>query len=119
MRMMATITAGGIIAIVTASPLQADARKDAKAQVAFGVAVAQQGLWREAIYRWERAVPIDPTYAAAYNDLAVAYEQAGLLDKAKDAYEQALALDPNNDAIRQNYEQFKEVHERSNRAEHQ
>ena len=118
MRMMATITAGGIIAILTSSPLQADARKDAKAQVAFGVTVAQQGLWHEAIYRWERAVKIDPTYAAAYNDLAVAYEQAGLVDKAKDAYEKALALDPHNDTIRQNYEQFKEIHERSNHAEH-
>ena len=119
MRRMALITAGGIIALLTSSPLHADARKDAKAQVAFGVVVAQRGLWREAIYRWERAIQIDPTYAVAYNDLAVAYEQVGLLDKAKDAYEKALALDPNNDAIRQNYEQFKEVHERSNRAEHQ
>ncbi len=118
MRMKATMAAGGIIAIVSSSPLQADARKDAKAQVAFGVTVAQQGLWREAIYRWERAVQIDPTYAAAYNNLAVAYEQAGLLDKAKTAYDRALALDPNNDMIRQNYEQFKEIHERSNPAEH-
>ena len=36
-----------------------------------------RGLWREAIYRWERAVEIDPSYAAAYNDLAIGYEHEG------------------------------------------
>jgi hypothetical protein len=46
-------------------PLAADARDDARRQVEFGIEVAQRGLWREAIYRWERAVSIDPTYAAA------------------------------------------------------
>ena len=33
---------------------------DAKAQVEFGINVAQRGLWREAIYRWEKAVELDP-----------------------------------------------------------
>ena len=47
--------------------------------------VAQKGLWREAIYRWEKAVEIDPSYAAAYNDLAIAYEHEGDLDKARKA----------------------------------
>ena len=39
----------------------ADARSDAKEQVEFGISVAQKGLWKEAIYRWERATQIDPT----------------------------------------------------------
>ena len=39
-------------------------------QVEFGIAVAQRGLWREAIYRWQRATEIDPTYAHAFNNLA-------------------------------------------------
>ena len=67
-----------------------------RTQVAFGINVAQRGLWREAIYRWEKAVEIDPTYAAAYNDLAIAYEHEGQLDKARKAYEKALELEPNN-----------------------
>ena len=67
-------------------------------QVAFGINVAQRGLWREAIYRWEKAVEIDPTYAAAYNDLAIAYEHEGQLDKARKAYEKALELEPDNAA---------------------
>ena len=62
---------------LAAAPLAADARDDAKKQVEFGISVAQRGLWREAIYRWERATQIDPTYAAAHNNLAIAYEHEG------------------------------------------
>ena len=102
-----------VVAVALASPSFADARTDAKAQVAFGINVAQRGLWREAIYRWERAVEIDPTYAAAYNDLAIAYEHEGQLDKARKAYEKALELDPNNTQVRQNYELFKEINDRT------
>ncbi len=102
-----------VVAVALASPSFADARTDAKAQVAFGINVAQRGLWREAIYRWERAVEIDPSYAAAYNDLAIAYEHEGQLDKARKAYEKALELDPNNTQVRQNYELFKEINDRT------
>ncbi|MCC7417461.1 MAG: tetratricopeptide repeat protein [Acidobacteria bacterium] len=103
-----------LLAAVAIQPsLAADPRGDAKAQVEFGIDVAQRGLWREAIYRWERAVELDPTYAAAYNDLAIAYEHEGQLGKARDAYEKALELDPDNVQIRQNYELFKEINDRS------
>src|SRR5438874_1790947 len=79
---------------------------NAKKQVEFGITVASRGLWREAIYRWQRAVEIDPSYAEAYNDLAVAYEHEGELDKARLAYEKALQLAPANTSIKQNYELF-------------
>src|SRR5688572_13968268 len=88
-------------------------RGPAKEQVEFGVQVAQRGLWREAIYRWERATQLDPTYAAAFNNLAVAYEQNGQLDKAREAYDKAIALEPNNQLIRQNYDLFKELNDRA------
>ena len=102
-----------------ASPLAADARGDAKKQVEFGVSVAQKGLWREAIYRWERACDIDPTYAAAHNNLAIAYEHEGELDKARAAYEKAIKLEPNNSYIKQNYELFKEINDRTTRKDGQ
>jgi Tfp pilus assembly protein PilF len=102
-----------VSAVLAASSAFADARQDAKSQVDFGVNVALRGLWREAIYRWEKAVDIDPTYAAAFNDLAIAYEHEGQLDKARKAYEKALALEPNNSQIRQNYELFKEINDRA------
>jgi type IV pilus assembly protein PilF len=95
------------------SPSFADAKSDAKSQVEFGINVAQRGLWREAIYRWQKATEIDPTYAAAYNDLAIAYEHEGQLDKARKAYEKAIELDPNNAQVRQNYELFKEINDRT------
>ena len=101
------------LALLSVCPVLADARADAKEQVAFGISVAQRGLWREAIYRWEKAVEIDPTYAAAHNDLAIAYEQEGQLDKARKAYEKALDLDPNNVQIRQNFDLFKEINDRA------
>ncbi|MBI3490597.1 MAG: tetratricopeptide repeat protein [Acidobacteria bacterium] len=109
------IVAAGV-ALVSASPSFADAKGDAKSQVEFGINVAQRGLWREAIYRWEKAVELDPTYAAAYNDLAIAYEHEGQLDKARKAYEKAIELSPNSEPIRQNYELFKEINDRTSAA---
>ena len=104
-------------AIVSAGTAFADARSEAKAQVEFGINVAQRGLWREAIYRWEKATEIDPTYAAAHNNLAIAYEHEGELDKARAAYEKALELEPTNTYIKQNYELFKEINDRTTRAD--
>jgi Tfp pilus assembly protein PilF len=104
---------------LSAVSLAADARGDAKKQVEFGIAVAQRGLWREAIYRWERATQIDPTYAAAHNNLAIAYEHEGELDKARAAYEKAVELEPGNSFIKQNYELFKEINDRTTRQDNQ
>src|ERR1051326_9177223 len=101
----------------SAAALAADARADAKKQVEFGIAVAQKGLWKEAIYRWERATQIDPEYAAAFNDLAIAYEHEGMLEKAGAAYERALKLEPNNPMVRHNFELFKEIHDRTNQSQ--
>jgi Flp pilus assembly protein TadD len=112
--MLTRVLAIAVLLAAFTGTTYADTRSDAKEQVAFGITVAQQGLWREAMYRWERAATIDPTYAAAYNNLGVAYEQEGLLDKARGAYERALELEPNNASIRQNYEMFKEIHDRTN-----
>ena len=68
-----------------ASPAFADRRADAKAQVEFGWDVAIKGLWNEAAYRWEKAVELDPSYAAAWNNLGIAYEHEGKFDQARKA----------------------------------
>ena len=102
-----------VFLLLSVAPSWADQRGQAKEQVEFGVQVAQRGLWREAIYRWERATQLDPTYAAAFNNLAVAYEQNGQLDKARAAYDKAIALEPNNQLIKQNYDLFKELNDRA------
>lgn len=102
-----------MVGVFGSRPAFADARDDARAQVEFGIKAAQNDLWREAIFRWQKAVEIDPTYAAAFNDLAIAYEHEGMPDKAREAYESALKLDGENEYIRQNYEMFKEINERA------
>ena len=102
-----------LLALVSAPAVWADERGQAKKQVEFGIQVAQRGLWKEAIYRWERAAQLDPTYAAAFNNLAVAYEHEGQLSRAREAYEKALALEPNNALVRQNYDLFKEINDRA------
>jgi Tfp pilus assembly protein PilF len=114
LRAFPLITLAALGLLLPARLAHADARHDAKTQVEFGIDVAQRGLWREAIYRWEKAVEIDPAYAAAFNDLAIAYEHEGQLQKARKAYDKALELEPNNAQIRQNYELFKEINDRTN-----
>jgi Tfp pilus assembly protein PilF len=94
---------------------RADDRGKSKEQVEFGIKVAQNGLWNEALYRWQKAVEIDPSYAAAWNNLAIAYEHEGKFENAKKAYEKALELDPKNLMIRQNYDLFKEINDRTKR----
>lgn len=104
-----------LLSALSAAPAYADARGDARQQVEFGIAVAQRGLWREAIFRWQRATELDPNYAQAFNNLAIGYEHEGDLAKAREAYDKALRLDPTNANIKQNYELFKEINERSGR----
>lgn len=109
----ALVVAAALSAFTT--PAYADNRGASKAQVDFGIKVAQSGLWKEALYRWEKAVELDPSYAAAWNNLAIGYEQEGRFDDADKAYQKALQLDPKNLAIRQNYDLFKEINERTKR----
>jgi Flp pilus assembly protein TadD len=106
-----------LVALVTfslvVSAQAGDQRDESKAQVEFGIVAAQKELWKEALYRWQRAVQIDPTYAAAYNNLAIAYEHEGKFEEARKAYEKALELDPQNQLIQQNYDLFKEINDRT------
>jgi Flp pilus assembly protein TadD len=96
------------------APVLADRRGDAKAQVAFGISVAQKGLWKEAVDRWKKAVQIDPTYGAAWNNLGIGHEQLGQFAEAREAYDKATRLEPNNNFIRNNYDLFREIYDRQN-----
>lgn len=116
--MSRTLLALGIFAfLLAASPAYArdNPRKEARAEVDFGISVAQKGLWREAIFRWKKAVELDPSYAAAWNNLAIAYEHEGQFESARDAYERAIKLDAGNNLIHQNYDFFKEINDRAKR----
>jgi Flp pilus assembly protein TadD len=104
-----------VVLIAVPAMALAQDRGKSKEQVEFGIKVAQNGLWNEALYRWAKATELDPTYAAAWNNLAIAYEHEGKFEEAKKAYEKALELDPKNLMIRQNYDLFKEINDRTKR----
>ena len=112
-----TIVLIGLLVTSSYTVTAADTRADARAQVEFGIEVAQKGLWREAIHRWERATNLDQTYAAAWNNLGIAYEHEGLFDKARNAYETALDIEPTNTMIQQNYDLFREINDRINESD--
>lgn len=103
------------LALGSATLLSADRRSESKAQVDFGIELAQKALWKEAEFRWEKAAELDPTYAAAWNNLGIAYEQQGKFAEAKKAYDKAIAIEPKNNFIRQNYDMFMEIYDRQNR----
>jgi Tfp pilus assembly protein PilF len=88
-----------------------------QSQLHFGILAAQRNLWDEAIFRWKKAVELDPDSAAAHNNLAVAYEQKGLLKEAEKEYKLALELNPKNEYIQANYEKFKQGFEDPNEEE--
>lgn len=85
---------------------------ESKGQLKVGSESARAGLWREAMFRFNRAVEIDPNNAMAYNNLGVAYESNGEFDKAREAYLNALRLDRGNPYIQKNYSRFSEFYQR-------
>ena len=69
----------------------------------FAIRAAQAQLWNEAIFRWKQVINIDPDDSKAHNNLGVAYEAVGNMDKAIAAYQRAAELEPDNKYYRLNY----------------
>lgn len=83
------------------------------AQDNFGVEMAQMNLWREAMFRFQRAVELNPGDAMAHNNLAVAYEANGDFENAAKEYREALKLDRGNTYIQKNWSRYTEFMSRS------
>jgi len=60
------------------------------------------------MFRFQRAVEINPQDAMAHNNLAVAYEANGDFEKARKENLEALKLDRSNQYIQKNYSRFVE-----------
>lgn len=82
-----------------------------KSNVNLGIKAAQIRLWKEALYRFQRASTYRET-AEVYNNMAVAYEALGDFKKAEACYKKALLLDPRNEKIRANFAIFQELNKR-------
>lgn len=85
--------------------------QQASAQLSFGVDMARQGLWKEALFRFTEAERLDPNNARIQSNLGVAYEASGQFDKALSSYQKALQLAPNDKGIRSNYARFVEFYQ--------
>jgi tetratricopeptide (TPR) repeat protein len=55
---------------------------------------ADPAQWKDAIDAYRRVVAIDPTYAAAWNNLGLLLHRMGRYDEAREAYDTAVAQDP-------------------------
>ena len=98
-------------AAVIAAGCSSYSRTDkAQTQISFGTSVARRGLWREAAFRFERAVQQEPNNARAHNNLAVALEAEGEFSRALAEYKRALELDAGDSYIRRNYARFAEFY---------
>jgi Tfp pilus assembly protein PilF len=103
------------LTLAVSVPAFADRRSEAKQYAGFGIELAQKQIWPAAAAQFLKAVELDPMYAAAWNNLGIAYEQLGKFDEARKAYDQALKIEPNNQHILNNYDQFREIYDRQNR----
>src|SRR5215813_7938409 len=83
----------------------------ASAQLSFGVDMARQGLWKEALFRFAEAEKLDPSNPRIQSNLGVAYEASGQFEKALSSYQKALQLAPNDKGIRANYSRFVEFYQ--------
>src|SRR5213083_3242999 len=108
---MKRILCGSVVAAAVVMAAGCASRSDVarpQTQDNFGVRMAKMNLWREAMFRFRRAVEINPSDAMAHNNLAVAYEANGDFDSARKEYLEALKLDRSNAYIQKNYSRYVE-----------
>ncbi|MBI2214943.1 MAG: tetratricopeptide repeat protein [Acidobacteria bacterium] len=89
----------------------------AQGQMTIGSRAARQGLWREAMFRYRKAVQIEPANAMALSNLGVAYESEGDFENAREAYLKALQSDRANPYIQKNYSRFSEFYQKYKKRE--
>lgn len=112
------MVAAAVILLASAGCRSAVDLSTSAGQVRFGVQAAKMDLWREAQFRFLRAVQMNPNDMMAYNNLAVAYEGIGEFEKARETYLRALQIDRSNQYVQRNYSRFVEFYsKREQRAE--
>lgn len=120
MRPIAICCSGIVIALLIGLPTvasAADGTPSLDKEIAFGVKMAQRGLWNEALFRFKRAAEQRPGDGKVLNNLAVAYEAVGQYENALLAYQEALRADSANRELKRNYSRFVEFYQAFNPAE--
>ena len=70
-------------------------QKQARLYRVQGLEYQKLGNLQTAMSLYQKAIQLDPAYAAAYNDLGVIYEAQGFIERAEQSYLQAVRIDPN------------------------
>jgi Flp pilus assembly protein TadD len=92
------VAAAAILFVLCAFPASSAADKTGRsrrvieADLRFGAEMAVQGLWREALFRWERVLADRPDDPHVLNNMGVAYEALGDFAKAREVYARAASL---------------------------
>ena len=107
-----------LIVMVCGSPvLTAKEKKssnDVESDVEFGIKMAQRGLWKEALFRFQQASLQQPNDSRLLNNIAVAYEAVGAYDKALETYKMGLQANAADRELKQNYSRFLEFYQAYN-----
>lgn len=113
MRPLPLVAAAVFLALLAAPRLEARERtsKSIESQLSFGVQMARQGLWSEALFRFQEAQKLEPENPRVLSNLGVAYEATGKFDLALESYQHALKVAPNDKEIRNNYGRFVEFYQ--------
>lgn len=114
MRPITLWCAGVVVALIVGVPTAGWAGEGIPSldkEVAFGVKMAQRGLWYEALFRFKRAAELRPGDVKVLNNLAVAYEAVGQYENALLAYQEALKTDSANRELKRNYSRFVEFYQ--------
>lgn len=97
---------GGPITLAATPPRP---ERKIEADLKFAGEMARQGLWREAMFRWERVLADRPNDARLLNNIGVAAEALGQFEKAREYFLRALAVSKEKE-IAVNYQLFRRAH---------
>jgi tetratricopeptide (TPR) repeat protein len=88
-----------------------------ESDVEFGIKMAQRGLWKEALFRFQQADLQHPNNGKLLNNMAVAYEAVGAYDQALETYKRALQANSSDRDLKHNYSRFLEFYQAYNPVE--
>ena len=108
---VALLVAAALTGLGAPSASAPSPKEEAARQTRFGTEMARQGNWREAIFRWKRALALDPDNPRLRNNMAVAYESLGEYEKADAEYRAAAASGKAPPEALENQEMFRRFYD--------
>ena len=101
----------GLVGTVDAKDKDKKTQDSVQLDVEFGIKMAQRGLWKEALFRFQQADLQQPNNSRLLNNIAVAYEAVGAYDKALETYKKGLQANASDRELKQNYSRFLEFYQ--------